>query len=256
MSMCRCAPRACAAPQQRPQAVGGVALAALRRVGAQQRRERRDLDREVRARERPGAVALEPGARRPALGGARDRVQRVRAAVGVALRLGLGHRRLAEQVDRRRDAVLEQVLQDAERRLGVLADDEAVRHVAHAGGGGHAERAAARLRVAHLHRDSHGRRGRLQLAEEAGQVPRQVVEAAARRDDVDEAEQRRLELGVGGGEVHRPVVERLQRIARARQRRRQPSADVEQLALDGCVVDHGVRAYDGTLAAWTASRAC
>src|SRR4029079_2826473 len=50
--------------QQLAQAPGRVALAALRRVGAQQRRQRRDLDRQVHARERARAVGLERRARR------------------------------------------------------------------------------------------------------------------------------------------------------------------------------------------------
>ena len=92
--------------------------------------------------------------------------------------------------------------------------------------------------------------GSLDLAEEAGQVAREVVEVAAGGHDVDEAEQRRLELGVGGREVHRLVVERLQRVARASAA---PPAslrpDLEQLALDRRVVDHGCTAYSaGTLA--------
>jgi len=45
--------------EQRPQARGGVVLAELGRVGAQQRGQRRDLDREVGARDRADRVALE-----------------------------------------------------------------------------------------------------------------------------------------------------------------------------------------------------
>ena len=75
------------AAQQRAQAVGGVALAALGRVGAQQRRERGHLHRQVRARERRRRESRSScgraGQRR---GGVGDRVERVRAAVGVALR--------------------------------------------------------------------------------------------------------------------------------------------------------------------------
>ena len=47
------------AAQQRPQARGGVASSELGRVGTEQRGERRDLDRDVRPRDRTGAVALE-----------------------------------------------------------------------------------------------------------------------------------------------------------------------------------------------------
>ena len=55
-----------APPQQRPQPRRGVAPAELRRVGTQQRGQRRDLDRHVRARQRSDAVALEHRARGPA----------------------------------------------------------------------------------------------------------------------------------------------------------------------------------------------
>ena len=54
------------------------------------------------------------------------------------------------------------------------------------------------------------RRRLLHLAEEAGQVAREVVERAAGGHDVDEAEQRRLELGVLRGELHRLGVRGLQ----------------------------------------------
>ena len=67
---------------------------------------------------------------------------------------------------------------------------------AHAGGGGAAQRDAPGLRRAHPHRHRDRRRRLLDLAQEAGQVAGQVVEVAAGRDDVDEAEQRGLELGV------------------------------------------------------------
>ena len=49
--------------QQLAQAGRGVALSALRRLGAQQRRERRHLHRQVRARDRPERVGLQRGVR-------------------------------------------------------------------------------------------------------------------------------------------------------------------------------------------------
>ena len=83
------------------------------------------------------------------------------------------------------------------------------------------------------------------LAEEAGEVARQVVEVAAGRHDVDEAEQRGLQLGVLRGELHRLLVGRLQRVARgARQRGGQLLADREQLLLERALLDH---AADDTL---------
>ena len=72
------------------------------------------------------------------------------------------------------------------------------------------------------------------LVEEAGEVAREVVEVAAGGDDVDEAEERGAQLGVLRGEVHRPVVERAQRLGPgrgqggrqlARRRRGRPARD-------------------------------
>ena len=147
MSMCRCAPSSRARAQQPAQPVGGVALAALGRVGPQQRRERGDLDGQVRARERAGGVALERRPLGPVARRAGERLERLVAALGVALRLGLGDGRLAEQVDGARDAVLPQLAQRPERGLRALADDEAVRHVLDAGRRGRAERGRGPARV-------------------------------------------------------------------------------------------------------------
>ena len=98
---------------------------------------------------------------------------------------------------------------------------------------------AACLAVAHLHRDADGRGRRLDLGQEARQVACQVVEVAAGRHDVDEAEQRGLELGVARGEVHRLVVERLQRAARGRrQALPQAPADLVQFAFQRGFFDH------------------
>ena len=167
-------------------------------------------------------------------------VERAGAALGVALGLVLRDRRLAEQVDRRGDAVLPEVAQDVHRRLRALADDEAVRHPPHAGGGGGAERLAARLRAAHPHGDGDRRRRLADLAQEAGQVAGEVVEVAAGGDDVDEAEQRRLELLVGRGEVHRLVVDRLQRVARLRGHvGSQPATDLMQVGFQASLVHQG-----------------
>ncbi|MEO8687202.1 MAG: hypothetical protein ABI611_03155 [Solirubrobacteraceae bacterium] len=105
---------------------------------------------------------------------------------------------------------------------------------------------APRAVVAHPHRRADRRGRRLDLAEEAGQVAGKVVERAAGRDDVDEAEQRRLELTVLGGELHRLLVGELERVARrCRHGRGQPLADGEQLLLQGALLDHRA---DDTLA--------
>ena len=236
------------AAQEPAEPVGGVALAALGRVGAQEGRERGDLHREVRARQRAVAVALERRALGPRRGRAGDRDQRGVAALRVALRLGLRDGRLAEQVDRARHPVLPQVAQGAERRPGALADDEAVRHVLDARRGGGAERGAARARVAHAHRDGDRRRLLLDLAQEAGEVAREVVERAAGGHDVDEAEQRGLQLGVLRGELHGLLVGGLERVPRRRRERGpEPLADRVQLALERGVV-HGANATPRTVA--------
>ena len=199
--------------QQRAQARRRVALPAFRRLGAQQRRERRHLHRQVRSRQRSRRVALQPRLVGEPVVGAGERAQGLVAARGVAVGLGGGDGRLAEQVDRGGDPVAPEPAQRGQRRTRVLADDEAMRHVAHAGGAGGAERRATRLRVAHPHRRAQRRRAVADLVEKARQVRRQVVERAAGGDDVDEAKERRAQLVVLRGEVHRAVVERLERMA-------------------------------------------
>ncbi len=126
--MCRCAPSSRARRRSAAQPDRGVALAEVRRVGAQQRRQRRHLHREVHARRRAGAVALEQGARGEGRVDGGEVVECRGAAGGVAVGLGRGDGRLAEQVDGRRDAVLPQAAQNAVRLARRLADDEAVRH--------------------------------------------------------------------------------------------------------------------------------
>ena len=138
-------------------------------------------------------------------------MQRVR----VAVRLGLGDRGLAEQVERDRGAVVPQVADRLQSRLRALSDDEAVRHVADPGCGRRAQRRAARLRAGHLHRRLDRRRAVVHLLEVAGQVPRQVVERAAGGGDVHEAEQRGAQLGVLRGQLHRALVDHAERMARA-----------------------------------------
>ena len=70
------------------------------------------------------------------------------------------------------------------------------------------------------------------LVEEARQVRREIVERAAGGDDVDEAKQRGAQLVVLGREVHRAVVERLERVAAVRRKRVvQCAPDAPDLAL-------------------------
>ena len=210
MSMCRCAPRSFA---RRSSGRSRSAASRLPRSGASGRSSGVSAltltDRFARGS--TPAESRSSCSRAGQLGrGLGDRVQRVGAAVGVALRLGLRDRRLAEQVDRGRDAVLPQVAQVAERRLRVLADDEAVRHVLDARTPRPCPARAGRPCVLPIFSATPtGGGGSSDVLQERGQVARQVVEVAAGRDDVDEAEQRGLELRVRGGEVHRLVVERL-----------------------------------------------
>ena len=82
----------------------------------------------------------------------------------------------------------------------------------------------------HAHRGLERRRAVVDLGEEAAQVPREVVEVAAGRHDVDEAEQRGAQLGVLGGQVHRLLVELLEGVARGgRERGGEVLADGEEL---------------------------
>jgi hypothetical protein len=84
-------------------------------------------------------------------------------------------------------------------------------------------------------------------------VAREVVEVAAGGHDVDEAEQRGLELRVRGGQVHRLVVDGSQGIADLGQRLGQAPAHRVQLALERLVADHG---GEVTLTAWRGIRRC
>ena len=164
MSMCRCAPRS-RARRSRPRRRS--AASRLPRSGASGRSSGVSAetltDRFARG-SGPAPSRSSCGRRGPLARGGGDDVQRLRAAGGVALGLGLGDRHLAEQVDRAGHAVPPQVAQDAERRLRVLPDDEAVRHVADAGRRRRAERRPARARARHLQRHRHGRRRLLHLA--------------------------------------------------------------------------------------------
>ena len=144
--------------EQRAQPPGGVAPAEVGRVGAQQRRERRDLHRQVGARQRAAGVVLEPGPCRPNARSAGELIEGVRAPGRVGVGLGLGDGRLAEQVDGAGHTGGPQLAQDAEGRAGRLADDEAVGHVLDPAGRRRSERHPSRLRVAESHRRCQRRR--------------------------------------------------------------------------------------------------
>src|SRR5690348_15166138 len=101
--------------QQWPQAATGVLAADVRSVGPQQRRERRNLDRDVRPRDGTDRVAFENRPARPAGRLTRDLFERVEAPAGISISLGVGDRRLPEKVDGARHAVLPQAAKYAER---------------------------------------------------------------------------------------------------------------------------------------------
>ena len=240
MSMCRCAPRVARRAQQRSQALGRVEPPEVRSVGAQQRRQRGDLHGQVHARRRSARVGVEQRARIERRVDAGELVERGRAACRVAVGLGRGHRRLAEQVDGRGDAVAPQRAQHAARGVRGLADDEAVRHPLDAGRGRRAERRAPGARGSHAHRDLDRRRRIVDVVEERRQMAREVVERAAGGHDVDEAKQRGAQLLVLGGELHRAVVERAQRSARTlRESGGEAPPDGLDLWLDLLRVHHG-----------------
>ena len=119
------------AHEQRAHAARRVVAADVGRLGPQQRAQRRHLHGQVHARQRPERVLLEHRAGRPGRRRGGERLERVHAALGVAVRLGGGDGRLAEQVERHGRAVLPEVADRLDRLARRLADDEAVRHVAH-----------------------------------------------------------------------------------------------------------------------------
>jgi hypothetical protein len=219
--------------EERPQSSRGVLAAELRGLGPHHRGECRDLHGQVRARQRADRVALEQVAVRERLVRPRELPQGVRAALRVRVGLGLGHRRLAEQVERRGYAFAPHRPQVAGGIGRGVAHDEAVRHVPHAGGRRGAQRGSPRARLAHAHGGPQGRRLLVDRLEVAGQVAGQLIQRPARRGHVHEPEQGRAELRVLGRQLHRLVVERTHRIARARgQTRGDLAPDLAQAGLD------------------------
>ncbi len=163
------------------------------------------------------------------------RVERLGAALGVAVGLGLGHRRLAEQVERGRHALVPQ--RSAAPARPSRGDSPTMKRCAMwrtpAAAAAPSAR-PARARVRHPHRRRERRRLLARLAEVLRQVRGQVVERAAGGRHVDQPEQRGAQLVVGRGQLHRPFVERPQRVARARGEGRvdRPS-DLQQVTLHG-----------------------
>ena len=98
-------------------------------------------------------------------------------------------------------------LERSQRLARRLADDEAVRHVAHAGGGRGSQRLAPGGVAGEPHRGVDRRRALRHLVEVGDQVRAQVIDGTAGGRHIDEPKQRRPELRVLGGELHRLLVE-------------------------------------------------
>jgi hypothetical protein len=183
---------------------------------------------------------LQEPVRGPGRRGLRQLGERLRAAVAVAIGLRRGHGRLAEQVDGRGDPGPPEATQLAARRARGVAGDEAVGHVAHAGGHRGAERDPAGLRVGDLHRGVEGRRALRDLAHQAGEVAAEIVHVAARRRDVDEPEHRRAKLAVVRGDAQGAVVDRPHRAPQpGSQAGSQLAAHLEDLSLQPVEVQRG-----------------
>ena len=136
-------------------------------------------------------------------------VERLAAARGVAVGLGAGDGRLAEQVDARGHAVRHRSSSTPVASRGVSPTMKrcAMCLTPAAAAAPSAWRPAldSDMRIATC---SDGGRSPTSSRKPA-EVAREVVERAAGGDDVDEAEQRGPQLGVLRGEVHRLVVDRL-----------------------------------------------
>ena len=191
--------------QEGPEPGLGVRDPELRRLRLHLRGERGDLDAQVD----PGSD-VERGAGGPPAGRLRQRPERVVAALGVAVGLGGGDGRLAEQVHRGGRAVLPQALEGGDGVGRVGADDEPRRHPVHREPGdrpdgraawrGASRRASCGTRPA--------RAGPLHLAEERSEVGGQVAPVGARGSDVHEAEERGPQRGIAREQLHAPVLER------------------------------------------------
>ena len=171
-----------------------------------------------------------------------------------------GDRRLAEQVDRRRRRRPSTARAGRpSAAFGVLADDEAVRHVLDARAP--RRRPSARAPgavVAHPHRDADRRRRRPRPRRGSRSGGARGRRGCGRPGTTStKRNSAALQLGVRRGEVHRLVVERLQRVARCVGSAAASSRpDLEQLALHRRVVDHAPEITPVPCAHGVASRSC
>ncbi len=168
---------------------------------AEARRERGRFHRDVRARQRAPRVAFEHRATGPGRDPTRQHVDELDQAGAVPVGFAIGDDLLAEEVDGRGFAVVPQARQARERSRRRCAGDELARHAGHA---------ASRHRRGHHRAERHVLRDVDAEVERARdrhtlevlvEVADHLVVVAARRQDVDEPEQLRLELRVR----HRPV---------------------------------------------------
>ena len=189
------------APQDRAKAFLGLGQPVVTRERRERGRQRRGFDTHVDPRQRPEVVALEMIVGRPARCRLeQDREQRIDAR-GVAVGLADGDRLLAEQIDRERAPGTPEPLQALDRGRSVGAHDELLRHAGdvvtgHRRGGGLAEGHVLGQPQAQV--EHPGDLARLEVLVEMAQ---DVGIARRGREDVDEAEELRLE----GRMRHRPL---------------------------------------------------
>ena len=201
--------------------------------------ERGDLDRDVRARDRPKMIRVEPRVRGPL----RDRLgqiaDEVEVLAAVDLGLGVGDARFAEQVDREGEAALPELLEHRQRVGGVAAGDELARHPLDAAR--HRLRDEPLRHAAGLEADAEPRRQRdARLREVVLEMVVDLLGGLEHRERVDEPE----ELDLEGLVLHGPVHQRVGPVRAAQETRTVPCGAVEQLAAefeDRLLVDGGAR---------------
>ncbi len=163
------------------------------------RREGRRLDRGRHPRQPPEVIGLEPLVGGPALARAEERLEEAGQPGCVPVRLGVGERVLAEEVDRGSSAPTPHLSHLAGDLAGILADDELLGHPADlAPRDARGDPAPARHHPGQLDRPA-DELGRRSLVEVLDEVLDRVPVVPHRREDVDEPE----ELGLELREAHR-----------------------------------------------------
>jgi hypothetical protein len=229
-------------PEDRPQTLLGRRQPCLPRQRLVVRGQRRGLHTDVDAVQRPEVVALQVVVGGPVAAGVVERHDQLLDAGCVAIGLGADHGLLAQHVDGVRAAPPPQLVQPGDRVAGGVPDDELPGHphnVAagdpglHAGTEGHP--------VCEVDAQVQGLGG-VDAVEVLGQVAGDIGRVGQRREDVDEAEQLRLEPRP----LHRPVHDAIAPPGAAEDagapRRGQvgdPTGQRDRVALD--LGDHGVK---------------